>query len=67
MKHVLFKKETTLGYKLESIFWKLWEQSFFRFLVVGGVNTALGYILTLILRFGFFSENLRPVLPVGLI
>jgi putative flippase GtrA len=62
MKHVLFKKETTLGYKLESIFWKLWEQSFFRFLVVGGVNTALGYGFTLLLRLGFFSEDPKWVL-----
>jgi putative flippase GtrA len=62
MKHVLFKKETTLGYHLESFFWKLWEQSFFRFLVVGGINTALGYLLTLLLRFGLFSEDPKWVL-----
>jgi uncharacterized membrane protein YesL len=62
MKHVLFKKETTLGYKLESIFWIFWEQSFFRFLVVGGVNTVLGYLLTLLLRFGLFSEDPKWVL-----
>lgn len=62
MKHVLFKKQTTLGYKLESIFWNFWEQSFFRFLLVGGVNTALGYVFTLILRLGFFSENPKWVL-----
>lgn len=62
MKHVLFKKETTLGYKLESIFWKFWEQSFFRFLVVGGVNTALGYLLTLFLRLSLFSEVPKWVL-----
>jgi putative flippase GtrA len=62
MKHVLFKKETTLGYQLESFFWKLWEQSFFRFLVVGGINTALGYLLTLLLRFGLFSEDPKWVL-----
>jgi putative flippase GtrA len=62
MKHVLFKKETTLGFKLEAMFWRLWEQSFFRFLVVGGINTALGYLLTLLLRFGFFSEDPKWVL-----
>jgi putative flippase GtrA len=62
MKHVLFKKETTLGFKLESMFWQLWEQSFFRFLVVGGINTALGYLLTLLLRFGFFSQDPKWVL-----
>jgi len=62
MKHVLFKKETTLGFKLESFFWRLWDQSFFRFIVVGGLNTALGYILTLLLRVGFFSEDPKWVL-----
>jgi putative flippase GtrA len=56
MKHIFFKKETTLGFKLESLYWRLWKQSFFRFLVVGGLNTALGYLFTLGLRFGFFSE-----------
>ncbi len=58
----MFKKQTTLGDKVESIFWKLWEQSFFRFLLVGGLNTALGYVLTLILRLGFFSENPKWIL-----
>jgi putative flippase GtrA len=62
MKHVLFKKKTALGYKIESIFWKFWEQSFFRFLVVGGVNTALGFILTLLLRLGLFSEDPKWIL-----
>ena len=57
MKHVFFKKESTIGFKLESFYWRLWEQSFFRFLVIGGLNTALGYLLTLLLRFGFFSSN----------
>ncbi len=62
MKHVLFKKETTLGFKLESFFWRLWDQSFFRFIIVGGVNTALGYILTLLLRVGLFSDQPKWVL-----
>lgn len=62
MKHVLFKKETTLGFKLESFFWRLWDQSFFRFIVVGGLNTALGYILTLLLRVGLFSDQPKWVL-----
>ena len=62
MKHVLFKKETSLGFKLESMYWRLWEQSFFRFLVVGGANTLLGYILTLGLRLSFFSEEPKWVL-----
>jgi putative flippase GtrA len=62
MKNVLFVKEKSLGFKVESIFWRLWEQSFFRFLVVGGINTALGYLLTLLLRFGFFSEDPKWVL-----
>jgi hypothetical protein len=62
MKNVLFVKEKSLGFKVESIFWRLWEQPFFRFLVVGGINTLLGYLLTLILRFGFFSENPKWVL-----
>jgi putative flippase GtrA len=62
MKHVFFKKESTVGFKLESIYWKLWETSFFRFLVMGGVNTMLGYLLTLFLRFGFFFENPKWVL-----
>ena len=62
MKHVWFKKETTLGFKLESFFWRLWDQSFFRFIIVGGVNTALGYILTLLLRVGLFSDQPKWVL-----
>ncbi len=62
MKHVLFKKETTLGFKLESFFWRLWDQSFFRFIIIGGLNTALGYILTLLLRLGLFSDQPKWVL-----
>ena len=62
MKHVLFKKETTLGFKLESFFWRRWDQSFFRFIVVGGLNTALGYILTLLLLLGLFSDQPKWVL-----
>lgn len=62
MKHVFFKKESTLGFKLESLYWRLWEQSFFRFLVIGGLNTALGYLLTLLLRIGFFSSNPKWIL-----
>jgi putative flippase GtrA len=30
--------------------------------VVGGINTALGYLLTLLLRFGLFSEDPKWVL-----
>jgi putative flippase GtrA len=67
MKHVFFKKESTVGFKIESIYWKLWETSFFRFLVVGGVNTILGYLLTLVLRFGFFSENPKWVLLANIL
>jgi putative flippase GtrA len=67
MKHVFFKKESTVGFKIESIYWKLWETSFFRFLVVGGVNTMLGYLLTLVLRFGFFSENPKWVLLANIL
>jgi putative flippase GtrA len=62
MKHVFFKKEKTLGFKAESFFLQLWEQSFFRFLIIGGINTALGYFLTLVLRFGFFSEDPKWIL-----
>ena len=62
MKNVFFKKETTLGFKLETIYWRLWQQSFFRFLVVGGINTVLGYLLTLVLRFAFFSEEPKWIL-----
>jgi len=58
----LFKKETTLGFKLESFFWRLWDQSFFRFIIIGGLNTALGYILTLLLRLGLFSDQPKWVL-----
>jgi uncharacterized membrane protein YesL len=67
MKNVFFKKEATLGFKLESFFWRLWEQSFFRFLVVGGINTTLGYLLTLILRFGFYAENPKWVVITNLV
>jgi hypothetical protein len=67
MKNFFFKKETTLGFKLETIYWRLWQQSFFRFLVVGGINTVLGYVLTLVLRFTFFSEEPKWILMTSIL
>jgi putative flippase GtrA len=62
MKNIIFKKPQTTFYRLEAIFWQLWDQSFFRFLVVGGINTALGYLTTLLLRYTLFIENPKWVI-----
>jgi len=42
--------------KLQPLLIKLWQLNFFRFLFVGGINTVLGFILTLFLRIFFFSD-----------
>jgi putative flippase GtrA len=50
------KKRFTLK-KLQHLFLSLWRLDFFRFLFVGGINTVLGFILTLVLRIIFFSDD----------
>ena len=53
MKKRIFHNEHSLFYKLESLFYQFWEKSFFRFLVIGGLNTLLGILVVSILRFTF--------------
>lgn len=57
MKPILFKNPNSFLFRLEQRFWTLWEQSFIRFLLVGGINTGLGYVVTLLLRFTLFIDN----------
>lgn len=57
MKPILFKKEGTLLYRLEAWAWSLLDIPFIRFLVAGALNTALGYITTLLLRYTIFLNN----------
>jgi putative flippase GtrA len=57
MKTFVFKKIDTLGYRLEILFWKWWEKPFIRFLFVGAINTGLGYLTTLALRYTWFKDE----------
>jgi len=57
MKTYLFKKASSLGYRLEILFWTWWEKPFIRFLFVGGINTVLGYVTTLFLRYTWFMDQ----------
>jgi hypothetical protein len=50
MNNIVFKNKNSFLGKLESLAWKLWNYSFIRFIVVGGFNTFLGLLLTLIVR-----------------
>jgi putative flippase GtrA len=65
MKPILFKKEGTLLYRLEAWAWSLLDIPFIRFLVAGGLNTALGYITTLLLRYTVFVNEPKWILPFG--
>ena len=38
---------------------KLWSLNFIRFLFIGGINTILGFVLTIILRELFFSSSAK--------
>lgn len=53
MKKRIFKNEASSFGKLETLVYKLWEKAFIRFVVIGGLNTLLGIIVTYILRFTF--------------
>jgi putative flippase GtrA len=66
MKTRLFKNPKSLFYRLEYIFWQFWEKSFFRFLLVGGINTVLGYLTTLLLRYTWFINDPKWVIFDGL-
>lgn len=37
---------------MKELFTKIWYHSFFRFLLVGGINTVLGYLVTLFFHYG---------------
>lgn len=54
---MLENKKTTRIKKIEILFLKFWKLDFFRFLLVGGINTVLGFIMTLLLRVLFFNDN----------
>lgn len=57
----IFKNEKSLFGKLEKLFWKFYEKEAFRFLIAGGLNTLLGTIGTILLRFVFeyFTWNAK--------
>lgn len=67
MTPIFFKKPNTFLNRLETLFWRLWEIAFIRFLFVGGVNTALGYLTTLLLRFTIFIDSPKWILIDALI
>jgi putative flippase GtrA len=54
---MLENKISTTIKKFQNLFLKFWALDFFRFLFVGGINTVLGFILTLALRIIFFSDD----------
>ena len=47
---------------MNSLLHQLWKLELFRFLLIGGLNTLLGYIFTLFLRYAFFVN--QPKLPI---
>lgn len=53
MANRIFKKETSFFGKLEAFYWRMWEKEWFRFLVVGALNTVVGLVVTFLLRFLF--------------
>jgi putative flippase GtrA len=55
MNNIVFKNKNSFLGKLENLAWKLWNYSFVRFIVVGGFNTLLGVLFTLIVRY-FFDD-----------
>ncbi|MEY3431387.1 MAG: hypothetical protein RIS53_285 [Bacillota bacterium] len=57
MNPILFKNPKTNLYKLEKLFWHLWDKAFIRFLFVGGLNTILGYLTTLLFRYTLFIDQ----------
>lgn len=67
MNPILFKNPNSLLYRIEKLFWTLWDKAFVRFLVVGGLNTVLGYITTLLLRYTLFIEQPKWILIQSLI
>lgn len=54
---MLENKKPPTNKKFQDLFLRFWRLDFFRFLFVGGINTALGFILTLALRIIFFSDE----------
>ena len=57
MNPIFFKKPKTPLYRLEKLWWTLWEKPFIRFLFVGGMNTVLGYLTTVLLRYTLFIDQ----------
>lgn len=53
MKNIFFKNEQSFFGKIEKFSWSLWEVPFVRFLVAGGLNTALGVSFTYLMRYLF--------------
>ncbi len=53
MANRIFKNEKSFFGRLEAFYWKLWTKEGFRFLVIGGINTVVGYIVGTLLRFLF--------------
>lgn len=63
----IFQKPNTLMYRLENLIYFWWEKSFVRFLIVGGLNTALGYFTTMLLRYTVFFDDPKWTLIPNLI
>ena len=49
----IFKNEDSFLGKFEAFCWKLWEKEPIRFIFVGGLNTLIGLVLTLLFRYLF--------------
>jgi putative flippase GtrA len=65
MKPIIFKKEGTFFHRIEAWGWSLLDLPFIRFLIAGGLNTALGYGTTLLLRYTVFIDHPKWILPFG--
>ncbi|MFZ9781842.1 MAG: GtrA family protein [Bacilli bacterium] len=67
MEPKIFTKPNTFLYRIEKLAWQFWEKPFIRFLFVGGVNTVLGYLTTLLLRYTLFITDPKWILFPGLV
>lgn len=67
MNPIIFKNQNSILYRIEKLFWVLWNKAFIRFLIVGGLNTMLGYLTTLLLRYTLFVDQPKWIVVQSLI
>jgi putative flippase GtrA len=60
--HIKTKKPNTIVLNIKLLIQHLWQYAFVRFLFVGGINTLLGYLTTIILRNFVFIDDPKWIL-----